>query len=520
MTQIFDLEDPLIFQYPRKYPLMAKRKDKPRNRSIIHLSPDEARTFLLKHESYCTVDLPPYFRFTDLLGNLADVLKKAPISDRHCKSARKYDDINYRILNNKDGQYAWRPLDLIHPALYVALVNHITEEANWQLICKRFSDLQSNQKIKCLSLPVESSTKEKDKAEQVTQWWVAYEQKSIELSLDYGFIIQTDVVDCYAAIYTHSIAWALHTKSKAKRNRTSSLIGNRIDRHIQDMRQGQTNGIPQGSVLMDFIAEMVLAYADNELTEKIKNESENYQILRYRDDYRIFVNNPQHGERILKCLTETMIDLGLKLGPSKTNTSDAVITSSLKKDRLAWAFRKQGDRILHKHLLIIHDHSKEHPNAGSVQVALTDFYKRLAKRKKYNFPLPLISIVTDIAYHNPKTYPISASILSKLVSFLESPSVKRVVFEKIKRKFSQIPNTGHMEIWLQRISYPFAPDMDFNEPLCQLVQQGHASLWRNDWIDSSNLRKAIDTKKILDSKKLADMAPVISIEEVKLYESY
>ena len=37
------------------------------------------------------------------------------------------------------------------------------------------------------------------------------------------------------------------------------------------MRYGQTNGIPQGSVLMDFISEMVLGYIDKLLEEKISN---------------------------------------------------------------------------------------------------------------------------------------------------------------------------------------------------------------------------------------------------------
>ena len=41
------------------------------------------------------------------------------------------------------------------------------------------------------------------------------------------------------------------------------------------MSYGQTNGIPQGTILMDFIAEMVLGYADYLLTERLKDlESE------------------------------------------------------------------------------------------------------------------------------------------------------------------------------------------------------------------------------------------------------
>ena len=88
------------------------------------------------------------------------------------------------------------------------------------------------------------------------------------------------------------------------------------------MRHGQTNGIPQGSVLMHFIAEMILGYSDFRLGKRINREKiKDYQIIRYRDDYRIFVNNERDGERILKCLTEEMIDLGLKLNEAKTSFS-------------------------------------------------------------------------------------------------------------------------------------------------------------------------------------------------------
>jgi len=67
------------------------------------------------------------------------------------------------------------------------------------------------------------------------------------------------------------------------------LLGNVIDDNLRNMTYGQTNGIPQGSVLMDFIAEIVLGYTDLELSHKINQlKIEDYQIIRYRDDYRIF----------------------------------------------------------------------------------------------------------------------------------------------------------------------------------------------------------------------------------------
>ncbi len=382
---------------------MDKEKDGQKRRSISELSCDEARAFLLKQESYCTIDLPPYFQFNDLFSGITGIAKKLRENNYRRCSPRSYDDINHLILSNKDGKYAWRPLELIHLALYVSLVHTMTECDHWKTFLDRFRYHSDDTKIKVLSLPVESLTAEKDKAKQVSEWWTAVEQESIALSLDYEFTAHTDIVNRYAAIYTHSIAWALHTKDEAKNKRNNkNLIGNIIDDHIQDMRQGQTNGIPQGSVLMDFIAEMVLAYADAELTDKLKDsEIKNYQILRYRDDYRIFVHNPQDGAFILKCLTEVMHDLGLKLNPGKTCISNEVIRSSVKDDKLGWLFRRQGDRTLQKHLLIIHDHSNTCPNTGSVVVAMNNYYKRLLQTKKHDhclLPLPLIGIVVDIAH--------------------------------------------------------------------------------------------------------------------------
>jgi len=493
----------------------------PRSRSILELSSDEAREFFLKEKSYSNIGLPPYFLFNDLLTEVSKALDGKSLSDCQEKSPRDFESVNHLILNNKDGRHAWRPLQLVHPALYVSLVKRITEEYHWKLICDRFAEFAKNDKLKCLSLPIESLTDEKDAAEQVSHWWHTVEQASIELALDYEFVVHTDITDCYGAIYTHSIAWAIHTKVEAKKKRRDNdLIGNIIDSHIQDMSHGQTNGIPQGPVLMDFIAEMVLGYADGRLTEKIATEKiEDYRILRYRDDYRIFVNSSQDGEKILKCLTEGMIELGLKLNPAKTSASAQVIKASVKADKLEWMSRKQRDKNIQKHLLIIHDHSTKYPNAGSLAVALGSYQKRLFGLKKFDHPLPLISIVVDIAYHNPRTYSICAAILSKLLYFLGSQQEKKDVIEKIRKRFSQIPNTGHMKIWLQRITLPFDRNVEFDEPLCRLVSGEDCSIWNCEWISSNELKNAIDAKRIVNQIQLQALDAIVPAEEVELFIS-
>ena len=492
----------------------------PSRRPVLELTAAEAREFFLKGDSYCTIDLPPYIEFGGLISSVDQAIGGSALRSLTL-NPRDFEGLNYVILSNKDGRYAWRPLELIHPAQYVSLVNVITEPSNWATVVDRFRAFRENEKIICLSIPVESQSNETDKAEQVSQWWELIEQQSVQLSLDYGFIALTDVVDCYGAIYTHSIAWALHTKQTAKKFRNDiNLVANRIDRHIQDMRYGQTNGIPQGSVLMDLIGEMVLGYADVQLTYKlILAGIKDYRILRYRDDYRIFFNNPKDGETILKCLTEVMIGLGLKLGPAKTGVSSDVIGSSIKPDKLSWIMRKQRDDNLQKRLLIIRDHANEYPNSGSLAVALYEYYKRLSGTTQYDLPMSLVAIVTEIAYGNPRVYPVAAAILSKLISLLGPEYDKSEIVTKVRAKFTQIPNTGHLDIWLQRIAYPFASDMKFDERLCHLVADGNEQLWNNAWIQSQSLLKALDANAIINREKLENLEPIVPIEEIELFES-
>ncbi len=475
-------------------------------KSILDLSHDKARAFFLKQDSYCNLEMPQYIVFRPILEAVNKALSSMPLESCKKEKPKDRDDINYTILSNKDGKYAWRPIQLIHPALYVALVHRITRPDNWAYIVSRFEEFSKNTSIHCLSIPVVSLSKQKDRAEQILQWWQEIEQRSFELSLEFEYLIDTDLTDCYGSIYTHSISWALHDKNIAKSKRNDkNLIGNIIDDYIQDMRFGQTNGIPQGSILMDFIAEMLLGYADRELSIKLDDTlpRDRYCILRYRDDYRIFVNDSQDGELIVKFLTETMIDLGLKLNFSKTRTSDDVVHSSMKRDKLSWIEKKVDGLPYYKSLMVIHEHAKQFPNSGSLLTALSEFHGQISKdvNKKCPRPLPLIGIIVDIAYRNPKAYPVCAAILSVLFSVLPKQERAKIV-EKVLKKFDRIPNTGYMEIWLQRVTISSVATASYKEPICHLVDGKKVSLWNTDWISSKTLRNAVDTTSIVDQKQL------------------
>lgn len=192
-------------------------------------------------------------------------------------------------------------------------------------------------------------------------------------------------------------------------------------------------------MLMDFIAEMVLSYTDFELSKK-EQSIEDYQIIRYRDDYRIFSNNPQNAELITKLLTEILIELGMRLNTQKTLASNNVVRDSIKPDKLYWITAKKGARNLQGHVLLIHNLSDKFSNSGNLNKALTKFRNRIKGIKEYNQNLEgLIRILVDIASKKPKTYPITSAILSKLLSLIEKPETQERILKAILARFDKIP---------------------------------------------------------------------------------
>lgn len=499
---------------------------------ILELNNTEARQFFLKGESYFNFDLPKYFVFDTILQQISQQISGRRLSDFYSSVTNAlgqpkptyphdYEDVNYKFLNNKDGRFSWRPFQLIHPALYVSLVHAITEEVNWNLIVTRFEQFASNTNIKCYSIPLESEGDLSDKATTIVEWWHSIEQQSITLALTYDYVLHTDISDCYGSIYTHSVPWAIHTKPIAKADRSpNGLIGNTIDKHLRDMSFGQTNGIPQGSVLMDFIAEMILGFADLELSEKIQEANiQDYQIIRYRDDYRIFTNNPQTAEHITKFLTEILITLGMRLNTQKTLVSNNVIRSSIKPDKLFWMTSKRSAKNIQEHLFLLHNLSENFPNSGSLNKALNKFFNRIIaiSETKQNMQV-LISMLVDIMYKNPRTYPIAAAILSKLLLLLDNTTERDRILQAIYTKFDKIPNTGHIKIWLQRVTIKIDRTRIYEENLCKKVNDPNIRIWNSDWL-SNTLRTLITDTPIISEEVIEEIDIVIDSNEVQLFHN-
>ena len=497
--------------------------------NILELTADEAKRFFLEHENYFSLKLPDYINFQELLDKLSvemgeeiytSILKKDSLPDN-------YDDINYTLYNNKDGNYDWRPFQIINPVIYISLINILSKKNNWNEILKRFEEIDKTSVIKCESIPVVKQEKEKilnKQSFQILSWWDKIEQNSIKLSLEYNYLFKTDIVNCYSEIYTHSIAWALHTKKTAKEKRNDKkLLGNNIDKHLRAMSNGQTNGIPQGSVLMDFIAEIVLKYSDElisyEIEKNIKLKGK-FEILRYRDDYRVFVKEIEIGQEIMKIITKVLSSLGLKLNITKTGYYDDIILSSIKEDKLEY-FERKKESNLQKRLISLYKFSLKYKNSGSVIKEISQIREIIEKKKdfsKENVEV-LISIITEIIYKNPRTYLDGNTILSYLFPLIEENEREKIV-KKVFTKLSGILNSGYFEIWFQRATLKEKLlNITYNEEVCKLVSGEDIKLWNVDWIEDEEIKNIFKKMKIVNQVRKEGMPQKISSDEVKVFDN-
>lgn len=504
-------------------------------KSILEMDEDEARAFLIKPTSYVPFALPEYFNFARVLADAKKCFKQG--NDIHTfggKNMKFYQNLNHVMFMNKDGNYDWRPITIVHPLAYIGLVYYITKKENWEIIKRRFKEFQKNDRIKCISIPVESTGKKNDKEETILNWWENLEQATIKYALSYQYCIKTDITNCYGSIYTHTIDWALEGKNNAKENmrNNSKTFGYKLDERIREVQYGQTNGILQGGEVYNLIAEIVMGYADELMGEQLpkslsSNEMHDYQIIRYRDDYRIFSNSKETAEKIIKVLAEILTGLNMHFNQKKTSITSNLIKAAIKPDKFFWTSRKESIQIkinntvryqlsLQKHLWLIKELSDKFPNSGSLTIALSDFYKRIKKEKVDENQIPqLISILSDLIVNSPKSIANEVIILSRIFAKLSEDRVKHYM-DLIQGKVSRRANTEYTEIWLQRLAIMVNYKYTYKSNLAKKVENNSVKIWDSEWY-----KGGVDFSEdyLINSDKINNLNMAIPEENILLFNN-
>lgn len=534
---------------------------------VLSLSHDEALDFFMKSEQFHGFELPEYFDFNQVLAYVKETIADKEYDD--CLTDFKPDDlenVNLDILLNKDGRYAVRPLILANPYLYYFLARELCSASGWESIQKCFKAFAVPHISSCAMPLIPEKVEQFHKAATILNWWNSIEQRSLELSLEYRYMFVTDITNCYGSINPQSIEWALLCKNTKQENTDNHQLAKNIQKYLRALQHGHNIGIPQGSVLFDFVGEIVLGYSDLLLHEALQKLAASYkskkkvfpayEVLRYRDDYRIFCNDKDALEEISYTLQSVLEGLNFRMNSQKTRISESIVTDSIKPDKLFYIFntpifnKKECDFDgIQKHLLYILMFARQYPNSGQIRNMLSDLDKRIEKRLKprkrkkspnvlftspgengedeaevagkiYENIRAISAVATQIALENVTLSHYALRVISRVVDSMEDMKEKRDIIDKVYGKLCGQPNSEYNQLWLQNITYTQdkkRKKSPYTMRLCQLVMGNcNTPLWNNGWLKpeyTANLPIA----SVINKDTLEKVTPIIVFRESRAY---
>lgn len=549
-------------------------------KTIFELSADEALDFLMQNDQYVTTEMPEYLDFDPVLTFAREHIADTPI-DKCVKDVTPEDmaEANYDIMLNKDGRYAVRVLSLSNPFLYYLLAREICTPEHWAAILDDFKVFGSAPHIQAVGIPVIPADKENfHKATTILNWWNRFEQMAVKLSLDYRYMFVTDITNCYGTIELQTVEKALSRKG------TASEVDVKTDivRILTMLRQGRNIGLPQGSTLYDIVAEIVLGYADMLLREALERDgiTEGYEILRYRDDYKVFANDKDLLERISYTLQHVLEGLNLRLNSAKTRISDSIITDSIKPDKLAYIYntpiynnKKQCDFDgIQKQLLFILQFGRQYPDCGQMRMLLSklsawleEYIENVAKNQKSKAKpkveakpeveakpdeekstedkkqqerlgtiiediMAMSAIAAQIAAENLNSAHYALKVISQMLSTISDEQVengeqasKDEIVTKVLNRLGSMQNSDYLKIWLQNLAVKadYKGDFSFADEkgngLCHLVCGSDANLWDNRFLVPEYL-EGFSAAAVVDASVLHNDTPVMQFKHRFSYD--
>lgn len=534
-------------------------------KTIFELSADEALDFLMQNDQYVTTEMPEYLDFDPVLTFAREHIADTSI-DKCVKDVTPEDmaEANYDIMLNKDGKYAVRVLSLSNPFLYYMLAREICTPEHWAAILDDFKVFGSAPHIQAVGIPVIPADKEDfHKATTILNWWNRFEQMAVKLSLDYRYMFVTDITNCYGTIELQTVEKALCRKG------TASEVDVKTDivRILTMLRQGRNIGLPQGSTLYDIVAEIVLGYADMLLREALERDgiTEGYEILRYRDDYRIFANNKDLLENISYTLQHVLESLNLRLNSAKTRISDSIITDSIKPDKLAYIYntpiynnKKCCDFDgIQKQLLFILQFGRQYPDCGQMRMLLSklsawleEHIEKMKRRSKADAEksdeakeeqerpgtikediMAMSAIAAQIAAENLTGAHYALKVISQMLSTISDEQVengeqasKDEIVTKVLNRLGSMQNSDYLKIWLQNLAVKaeYKGDYSFADGkgngLCHLVCGADANLWNNSFLAPAYL-EGFDATAVVDAVVLHNDTPVMQFKHRFSYDA-
>ena len=138
----------------------------------------------------------------------------------------------------------------------------------------------------------------------------------------YPHLMRADVAKCFDSVYTHTVSWVTNGVSSSKHHPGSRhTFGGRFDYLMQYLNYAETSGIVIGPELSRVFAEIILQEVDvrveRELRQKGMRSGSHYEIMRYVDDYFVFLSDPRKAPMVEEVLSSHLSTFKLHLNDQK-----------------------------------------------------------------------------------------------------------------------------------------------------------------------------------------------------------
>lgn len=306
-------------------------------------------------KGYFPKELPPPFCTTDFANNVSLVLsewtnvfnnntdissqtfvltQQSDESPRQFKDRKKkhkkifisrYNSSRTTIYSISKGKLSRRLLQIPNPLHFLLLSEKITNKWNCFEAVYQLSDYSQ-------SYPVPEQSPTKRSVSTFSKNVANFRNKLLKTSIDKMIEVRIDISKFYPTIYTHSVAWALLGKDKAKyyfnqKDNIDNLIANgdadaelykyaeSVDTALRACQERQSIGIPIGPDTSHIIAELIACRIDWVLKNKFVDID--LKACRYYDDYYIYVSSKDQAIKVLKGLQLILAEFRLEINEPK-----------------------------------------------------------------------------------------------------------------------------------------------------------------------------------------------------------
>lgn len=258
----------------------------------------------LINKGYFLRELPPPFNSLTLGKNYSKIKTTWDKFDNSTK--KDFNETRFAVLSIPKVGLVRRQLGIPNPIHFIQLSEIIC--SNWKTIEKIFSQSKLT-----ASQPIVNTKQGRALVTKLS--YGEFKHRCIIDSFDKLYELKTDISKYYPSIYTHTIPWAIHTKKKAKASKKDlTLLGNQLDKFIQQGQSGQTIGVPIGPDTSLVISEILGCAFDAALVAKFPF----IKGYRYVDDYRLYFSTQSEAEQVFRHLQGILTDYTLILNEEKT----------------------------------------------------------------------------------------------------------------------------------------------------------------------------------------------------------